>query len=240
MYVCERVCQCVLVRKGKERKGQGKGDNRREEIGERKQELYCKSSTTVPTVTSHRCRKVTSDKDDKTNDTCDVCISRSSRTRHSDQIAQREEHLGSRGSGLVSVMSIITPIHSSSIHPIHPFLSIHSIHSYPPFWYNCTIAYSFLYLLHEFHRTGTSSDSSRLYFLYKYTYIHAAAAIGSQPSVIVGGYWLSHRLSGSGWAGQYDNRTGRLSPLILILLFSLRSLSCRSLSCQSLDDNQER
>lgn len=116
-------------RKGKERKGQGKGDNRREEIGERKQELYCKSSTTVPTVTSHWCRKVTSDKNDKTNDTCDVCISRSSRTRHSDQIAQREEHLGSRGSGLVSVMSIITPIHSSSIQSIHPFLSIHSIHS---------------------------------------------------------------------------------------------------------------
>lgn len=240
MYVCERVCQCVLVRKGEERKGEAKGGKRRENIGERKQKLYCMSSTTVPTVTSHWCRKVTSDKDDKTNDTCDVCISRSSRTRHSDQIAQREEHLGSRGSGLVSVMSIITPIHSSSIHPIHPFLSIHSIHSYPPFWYNCTIAYSFLYLLHEFHRTGTSSDSSRLYFLYKYTYIHAAAAIGSQPSVIVGGYWLSHRLSGSGWAGQYDNRTGRLSPLIFILLSSLRSLSCRSLPCQSLDDNQER
>lgn len=122
----------------------------------------------------------------------------------------------------------------SFIHPIYPpFYPF-----YPLFWYNCTIAYSFLYLLHEFHSSGTSSDSSRLYFLYKYTYIHAAAAIGSQPSVIVGGYWLSHRLSGSGWAGQYDNRTGRLSPLIL--LFSLRSLSCRSLSCQSLDDNQER
>lgn len=193
------------------------------------------SSTTVPTVTSHWCRKVTSDKDDKTNDTCDVCISRSSRTRHSDQIAQREEHLGSRGSGLVSVMSIITPIHSSSIPFIHSIHSIHSIH------HSGTIAQLHilsLYLLHEFHRTGTSSDSSRLYFLYKYTYIHAAAAIGSQPSVIVGGYWLSHRLSGSGWAGQYDNRTGRLSPLIL--LFSLRSLSCRSLSCQSLCDNQER
>lgn len=129
VYVCERVCQCMLVRKGEERKGEGKGGKRRENIGERKQKLYCMSSTTVPTVTSHWCRKVTSDKDDKTNDTCDVCISRSSRTRHSDQIAQREEHLGSRGSGLVSVMSIITPIHSSSIHPIHPFLSIHSIHS---------------------------------------------------------------------------------------------------------------
>lgn len=201
--------------------------------------MYCKSSTTVPTVTSHWCRKVTSDKDDKTNDTCDVCISRSSRTRHSDQIAQREEHLGSRGSGLVSVMSIITPIHSHPfiIHPSNPsILSILS--TIPVQLHNCTIAYSFLYLLHEFHTTGTSSDSSRLYFLYMYTYIHAAAAIGSQPSVIVGGYWLSHRLSGSGWAGQYDNRTGRLSPLIL--LFSLRSLSCRSLSCQSLCDNQER
>lgn len=128
VYVCERVCQCVLVRKGEERKGEGKGGKRREEIRERKQELYCKSSTTAPTVTSHWCRKVTSDKDDKTNDTCDVCISRSSRTRHSDQIAQREEHLGSRGSGLVSVMSIITPIHSSSNQSIHPFLSIHSIH----------------------------------------------------------------------------------------------------------------
>lgn len=128
---------------------------------------------------------------------------------------------------------IIHPIHSSiSIHPFYPF--------YPPFRYNCTIAYFFLYLLHEFHTTGTSSDSSRLYFLYMYTYIHAAAAIGSQPSVIVGGYWLSHRLSGSGWAGQYDNRTGRLSPLIFILLSSLRSLSCRSLPCQSLDDNHER
>lgn len=129
VYVCERVCQCMLVRKGEERKGEGKGGKRRENIGERKQKLYCMSSTTVPTVTSHWCRKVTSDKDDKTNDTCDVCISRSSRTRHSDQIAQREEHLGSRGSGLVSVMSIITPIHSSSIQSIHPTLSIHSIHS---------------------------------------------------------------------------------------------------------------
>lgn len=127
VHVCERVCQCVLVRKGEERKGEAKGGKRRENIGERKQRLYCMSSTTVPTVTSHWCRKVTSDKDDKTNDTCDVCISRSSRTRHSDQIAQREEHLGSRGSGLVSVMSIITPIHSSSIQSIHPSLRYPSI-----------------------------------------------------------------------------------------------------------------
>lgn len=78
-------------------------------------------------------------------------------------------------------MSIITPIHSSSIPSIHPFLS-----TIPVQLHNCI--FFLLYLLHEFHRTGTSSDSSRLYLLYKYTYIHAAAAIGSQPSVIVGGY----------------------------------------------------
>lgn len=166
VYVCERVCQCVLIRKGEERKGEGKGGKRRENIGERKQKLYCMSSTTVPTVTSHWCRKVTSDKDDKTNDTCDVCISRSSRTRHSDQIAQREEHLGSRGSGLVSVMSIITPIHSS-IPSIHH--SIHSIH------YSGTIAqlhiFSYIFFMNstELELVVTLVDSTFYTSIHTYT-----------------------------------------------------------------------
>lgn len=79
--------------------------------------------------------------------------------------------------------------HTHSNPSIHPFLSIHSIHSIHQ---SGTIAqlhiFSYIFFMNstELELVVTLVDST--FYLYKYTYIHAAAAIGSQPSVIVGGY----------------------------------------------------